>query len=154
AAGAIDAILRRRGTLETSMATSDRASSPAELTVRAIVLGAFLALVFGAANTYLAMKAGQTVAATIPAAVVALALARVWGGTVQEQNIARTSASVGEALVSGAAFTVPAFLFAGIWKDLRSHYWEASLILLTGGLIGTFFIIVLRRPLCNDPQLP
>jgi OPT family oligopeptide transporter len=136
------------------MRNGDKPAAPAELTVRAILLGIFLALVFGAANTYLAMRAGQTVSATIPAAVVALALARVWGGTVQEQNTARTSASVGEALIAGAAFTIPAFLFAGIWKDLQSHYWEASFIMLTGGLIGTFFIIVLRRPLCVDAGLP
>ena len=74
---------------------------PAELTVKAVVLGLLLALVFGAANAYLGMKAGQTVAATIPAAVIAMALFRLPAlrGTIQEQNIVRTAASVGEALV-------------------------------------------------------
>ena len=134
---------------------------PAELTVKAVALGLFLALVFGAANAYLGMRAGQTVAATIPAAVIAMALFRLPGfrGTILEQNIVRTSASVGEALVAGAIFTIPAFLLAEVdgtrlWTDLRSHYWEATLILLVGGLLGVFFIIALRRPLCVDAGLP
>lgn len=135
--------------------------APAEMTLKAVGLGLFLSLVFGAANAYLGMKAGQTVAATIPAAVIAMALFRLpaFRGTVQEQNIARTAASVGEALVAGAIFTIPAFLMVEmngerLWQDLREHYWEASFILLVGGLVGVFFIIVLRRPLCVDAKLP
>ena len=136
-------------------------TNPPEMTVKAVGLGLFLALVFGAANAYLGLRAGQTVAATIPAAVVAMALFRLpWmRGTLQEQNIARTAASVGEALVAGAIFTIPAFFLvemdgARLWADLRGHYWEATWILLTGGLIGVFFIILLRRPLCVDAGLP
>lgn len=132
-----------------------------ELTVKAVVLGLFLAFVFGAANAYLGMRAGQTVAATIPAAVIALALFRLpaFRGTILEQNIVRTAASVGEALVAGAIFTLPAFLLAEmdgkkLWPNLREHYWEATLILLVGGLIGVFFIIALRKPLCVDAKLP
>jgi len=127
-----------------------------ELTVKAVGLGIFLAFVFGAANAYLGMKAGQTVAATIPAAVIAMALFRIpaFRGGVLEQNITRTAASVGEALVAGAIFTLPSFVLAGVWTDLRSHYWEATFILLTGGLIGVFFIILLRKPLCVDAGLP
>src|ERR1700723_3896175 len=80
-------------------------------------------------------------------------------GGILEQNITRTAASVGEALVAGASFTIPAFLMVEIGRtrfcaDLRSHYWEATLILLVGGLIGVFFIILLRRPLCVDAPLP
>ena len=111
------------------------------MTWKAVGLGVFLAFVFGAANAYLGMKAGQTVAATIPAAVIAMALFRLpaFRGGILEQNIARTAASVGEALVAGAIFTIPAFMMVDvngkhIWTDLRSHYWEASLILLVGGL--------------------
>ncbi|MEZ5400855.1 MAG: oligopeptide transporter, OPT family [Bryobacteraceae bacterium] len=136
-------------------------SEPAEVTFKAVALGIFLSLVFGAANAYLGMRAGQTVAATIPAAVIAMALFRTprFQGTVQEQNIARTAASVGEALVAGAIFTIPAFVMAEVdgkrlWSDLRAHYWEATFILLIGGLIGVFFIILLRRPLCVDAGLP
>ncbi len=131
------------------------------MTVKAVSLGIFLAFVFGSANAYLGMKAGQTVAATIPAAVIAMALFRIpaFRGGVLEQNITRTAASVGEALVAGAIFTIPAFMMVDIggqhlWTDLRSHYWEATLILLVGGLIGVFFIILLRRPLCVDAPLP
>jgi putative OPT family oligopeptide transporter len=134
---------------------------PAEMTAKALALGLLLSLVFGAANAYLGMKAGQTVAATIPAAVISMALfrRRAFRGTLQEQNIARTAASVGEALVAGAIFTIPAFLLAEmngrrLWQDLRAHYWEAVFILLAGGLAGVFFIIVLRRPLCVEAGLP
>lgn len=130
--------------------------APREMTVKAVALGIFLALVFGAANAYLGMRAGQTVAATLPAAIIAMALFRIpaFRGTLLEQNIARTAASVGEALVAGAIFTIPAFAMVGFWKDLRSHYWEATAILLCGGLIGVFFIILLRKPLVVDADLP
>jgi len=131
------------------------------MTVKAVGLGIFLAFVFGSANAYLGMRAGQTVAATIPAAVIAMALFRIpaFRGNLLEQNITRTAASVGEALVAGAIFTIPAFMMVEIdgqrlWSDLRSHYWEATLVLLVGGLIGVFFIILLRRPLCVDAPLP
>src|SRR5579864_645937 len=131
------------------------------MTVKAVGLGIFLAFVFGAANAYLGMRAGQTVAATIPAAVIAMALFRIpaFRGGILEQNITRTAASVGEALVAGAIFTIPAFMMVELdgrrlWSDLRSHYWEATLVLLVGGLIGVFFIILLRRPLCVEADLP
>ena len=131
------------------------------MTPKAVVLGIFLALVFGAANAYLGMRAGQTVAATIPAAVIAMALFRIpaFRGGILEQNIARTAASVGEALVAGAIFTIPAFIMVGsggvrLWPDLRSHYWDATLILLCGGLIGVFFIILLRRAFVVEADLP
>ena len=82
----------------------------AELTVKAVLLGVLMAIGLGAANAYLGMKAGLTVAATFPAAVVAMAALRILGGTVLEENVARTTASVGEALVAGAIFTIPAFM--------------------------------------------
>lgn len=129
--------------------------------MKAVSLGVFLALVFGAANAYLGMRAGQTVAATLPAAVIAMALFRIpaFRGGILEQNIARTAASVGEALVAGAIFTIPAFVMVEVggtrlWTDLRSHYWDATLILLCGGLLGVFFIILLRRALVVDAGLP
>src|SRR6266853_2211445 len=131
------------------------------MTLKAVGLGIFLAFVFGSANAYLGMRAGQTVAATIPAAVIAMALFRIpaFRGVLLEQNITRTAAAVGEALVAGAIFTIPSFMMVEIngtrlWSDLRSHYWEATLVLLVGGLIGIFFIILLRRPLCVDAPLP
>ena len=137
-------------------------SRESEFTSKAVLTGVILAAVFGAANAYLGMKAGQTVAATIPAAVIAIALFRLpfFRGGVLEQNITRTAASVGEALVAGAIFTIPAFMMVNVggrrlWTDLRTHYWVGTLILLAGGLLGVFFIIILRRPLCvESPALP
>ncbi|MCZ2080073.1 MAG: oligopeptide transporter, OPT family [Bryobacteraceae bacterium] len=137
------------------------ASNAPEMTVKAVGLGIFLAFVFGSANAYLGMRAGQTVAATIPAAVVAVAVFRIpaFRGGLLEQNITRTAASVGEALVAGAIFTIPAFMMVDVggvrlWADMRAHYWDATMILLAGGLIGVFFIILLRRPLVVDADLP
>src|SRR6202158_6087309 len=111
--------------------------APPEMTVKAVVVGLLLSLLFGAANAYLGMKAGQTIAATIPAAVIAIAVFRLpyMRGGVLEQNIARTAASVGEALVAGAIFTIPAFMMVEIdgvhlWANLRQHYWQSVLILM------------------------
>ncbi|MDA2930208.1 oligopeptide transporter, OPT family [Acidobacteria bacterium AH-259-O06] len=123
-----------------------------ELTVKAVVLGVVMAIVLGAANAYLGMKAGLTVAATFPAAVVAMAALRGLKGSVLEENIARTTASVGEALVAGAIFTIPAFVISGVWDRLR--YWESTLIMLIGGLLGVLFIIVLRRTMVEEAELP
>ena len=123
-----------------------------ELTFRAVFLGVLMAIVLGAANAYLGMRAGLTVAATFPAAVVAMAALRLMGGSVLEENIARTTASVGEALVAGAIFTIPAFVISGVWDELR--YWESTAIMLVGGLLGVLFIIVLRRTLVVEADLP
>ena len=123
-----------------------------ELSFRAVALGTLMAIVLGAANAYLGMKAGLTVAATFPAAVVAMAALRVMGGSVLEENMARTTASVGEALVAGAIFTIPAFVISGVWDEL--HYWESTAIMLVGGLLGVLFIIVLRRTLVVEADLP
>ncbi len=123
-----------------------------ELTVRAVVLGVLMAIVLGAANAYLGMRAGLTVAATFPAAVVAMAALRGVGGSVLEENISRTTASVGEALVAGAIFTIPAFVISGVWDELR--YWESTAIMLIGGLLGVLFIIVLRRTMVVEADLP
>jgi putative OPT family oligopeptide transporter len=136
-------------------------STEREFTLKAVLAGIVMAAIFGAANAYLGMKAGQTVAATIPAAVIAIALFRLpfFRGGVLEQNLTRTAASVGEALVAGAIFTIPAFMMVNVggqrlWTDLRSHFWTGTLILLAGGLLGVFFIIILRRPLCVESDLP
>ena len=130
-----------------------------EFTVKAVLLGIVMAVVLGAANAYLGLKAGQTVSASFPAAVIAIAAFRLpfMRGTVLEQNITRTAASVGEALVAGAIFTVPAFVIANVggerlWTDF--NYWEASFILLIGGVLGVMFIIILRRTLTVDADLP
>jgi len=89
-------------------------TSMRELSFKAIILGVVMAVVLGAANAYLGLRAGMTVSATFPAAVIAIAALRIFKGSVLEENIARTTASVGEALVAGAIFTLPAFLLSGV----------------------------------------
>ena len=123
-----------------------------ELTFKALLLGIVMAIVLGAANAYLGMKAGLTVAATFPAAVVAMAALRGLKGSVLEENITRTTASVGEALVAGAIFTIPAFVISGVWDRLR--YWESTFIMLVGGVLGVLFVIVLRRTMVEEADLP
>ena len=123
-----------------------------ELTFKAVALGAVMAIILGAANAYLGMRAGLTVAATFPAAVVAMAALRGLGGSVLEENIARTTASVGEALVAGAIFTIPAFVISGVWDEI--HYWESTAIMVVGGTLGVLFIIILRRTLVVEADLP
>jgi len=125
--------------------------SMAELTVKAVLLGAVMAVVLGAANAYLGLKAGLTVAATFPAAVVAMAALRAFGGTILEENLARTAASVGEALVAGAIFTLPAFVIAGAWDHIE--YWYSTIIMAIGGVLGVLFVIVLRRTLVVESDL-
>jgi putative OPT family oligopeptide transporter len=115
--------------------------------------------VLGAANAYLGLKAGLTISATFPAAVLAIAAFRLpfLRGNVLEQNIARTTASVGEALVAGAIFTLPAFVLVEMdGERLWQHfdYWESSAILLVGGLLGVLFVILLRHTLVVDAELP
>ncbi len=131
----------------------------AEFTLKAILLGLVMAVVLGAANAYLGLKAGLTISATFPAAVVAIAAFRLpfMRGTILEQNIARTTASVGEALVAGAIFTIPAFVMVEMdGERLWTHfnYWETSAILLVGGVLGILFVIMLRRTLVVDAELP
>lgn len=126
--------------------------SMAELTIKAVLLGTLMAVVLGAANAYLGMKVGLTVAATFPAAVVAMAALRPFRGTILEENVARTTASVGEALVAGAIFTIPAFVIAGVWEEI--HLLESAAIMLIGGVLGVLFVIVLRRTLVEEAGLP
>lgn len=122
-----------------------------EFTFRAVFLGVLMAIVLGAANAYLGMKVGLTVAATFPAAVVAMAALRPFKGTILEENIARTTASVGEALVAGAIFTIPAFVISGVWDELRIL--DTIAIMMVGGVLGVLLIIILRRTMVEDPTL-
>ena len=81
-----------------------------EFTLRAVLLGLFMTVVLGAANAYLGLRAGITIAATYPAAVIAMAAMRAWKGSLLEENIARTAGSIGESVAAGAIFTLPAFV--------------------------------------------
>ena len=80
-----------------------------EFTWRALLLGLVMSVVLGAANAYLGLRAGQTIAATYPAAVIGMAVLRVFKGSILEENIARTAGSIGESVAAGAVFTMPAF---------------------------------------------
>src|SRR5579863_6419960 len=86
-----------------------------EFTLRALLLGLVMTIVLGAANAYLGLRAGITIAATYPAAVISMAVLRAWKGSLLEENIARTAGSIGESVAAGAIFTLPAFLLAKAW---------------------------------------
>ncbi len=123
-----------------------------ELTFKSVTLGVLLAMILGSANVYLGLKAGMTVAATFPAAVIAMAVLRIFKGNILEENIARTTASVGEALAAGAIFTIPAFVISGVWDEF--NYWESTVLMLVGGILGVLLITILRKTLVQDTSLP
>jgi putative OPT family oligopeptide transporter len=135
----------------------DAKSTLKELTIPPLILGALMAVVLGAANVYLGLKAGMTVAATFPAAVISMAVLRIFRGNILEENIARTTGAVGEALAAGAIFTVPAFVIVGAWDNIdvfSSNWWLATALLAVGGVLGVFFVILLRRTFVEDASLP
>ncbi|MDR0560837.1 MAG: oligopeptide transporter, OPT family [Prevotellaceae bacterium] len=129
-----------------------------EFTVRALLIGLVLAVVLGAANAYLGLKAGMTIAATYPAAVIGMAILRLFKGSILEENFTRTVGSIGESVAAGAIFTLPAFYISGVWSNEEfsslSSYITASLILITGGSLGVLFVALLRRVMVEDRELP
>ncbi|MEJ5350379.1 MAG: oligopeptide transporter, OPT family [Melioribacteraceae bacterium] len=128
----------------------------AEFTVRALVIGLIMSVVLGAANAYLGLKAGMTIAATYPAAVIGMALLKLMKGTILEENFARTVGSIGESIAAGAIFTLPAFYIAGIWVqfDTLSNYLISTAIMFVGGVLGIMFVALLRRVMVEDAELP
>ena len=126
-----------------------------EFTLRAVLIGLVLTGILGAANAYLGLKAGMTIAATYPAAVISMALLRLMKGSLLEENIARTVGSIGESVAAGAVFTIPAFVMAGLWSGLtREQYWKAVALMMIGGTLGILFVTLLRRVMVEDPELP
>ena len=123
-----------------------------ELTLRAVLVGLLLAIVMGAANVYLGLKAGMTVSASIPAAVMALLILRgvFRGGTLLEANQVQTAASAGESLAAGIIFTMPALLLIGAWQQFDLLL--TTLIAFTGGLLGVLFMIPMRRVFVVHPN--
>src|SRR5580693_10604529 len=105
-----------------------------EFTLRALLLGLVLTVILGAANAYLGLHAGITIAATYPAAVIAMAAVRAWKGSLLEENIARTAGSIGEGIAAGAIFTIPAFLIAKAWPSFRpaDAYWKSTALIMVG----------------------
>ncbi|HPT25798.1 MAG TPA: oligopeptide transporter, OPT family [Bryobacteraceae bacterium] len=128
----------------------------AEFTLKAVLLGLIMTIVLGAANAYLGLRAGQTIAATYPAAVIGMAILRVLKGSILEENMARTVGSIGESVAAGAIFTIPAFVIAKAWPafDTVEAYWQSSALMLVGGVLGILFVTLLRRVMVEDPDLP
>ncbi len=127
-----------------------------EFTLRAMLLGLLLTVVLGAANAYLGLRAGITIAATYPAAVIAMAVLRAWKGSLLEENIARTAGSIGESVAAGAIFTIPAFLLARAWTSFRpaDAYWKSTALIMVGSILGVLFISLVRRVMVEDAELP
>lgn len=137
---------------EAESANKSRGPIP-ELTLRVIVLGLVLSVVMGAANVYLGLKAGMTVSASIPAAVVAMLILRAMGGgSILEANQVQTTASAGESLAAGIIFTMPALILVGAWQSF--DFLTTTLVAFTGGLLGILFMIPMRRVFVTGDQNP
>ncbi len=127
-----------------------------EFTLKALLIGLVMCVVLGAANAYLGLKAGMTIAATYPAAVIGMAVLRVMKGNILEENFARTVGSIGESVAAGAIFTIPAFFIAKIWINFTStaNYLQSTVIMFVGGVLGIMFVALLRRVMVEDKDLP
>ena len=128
-----------------------------EFTARAVILGLVMCVVLGAANAYLGLKAGQTIAATYPAAVIGMAVLRLFkDSTILEENIARTAGSIGESVAAGAVFTIPAFVISRSWLDFSpgTAYWKSTALMMIGAVLGVLFVSLVRRVLVEDDSLP
>jgi putative OPT family oligopeptide transporter len=127
-----------------------------EFTFRAIFLGAIMAMIMGAANAYLGLKAGMTIAATYTTAVIGMAVIKGLKGTILEENTARTVGSIGGNIASGAVFVLPAFFITKVWMPFFTleHYLISALILIVAGYLGIMFASILRRVLVEDKDLP
>ena len=126
-----------------------------EFTLRAVILGLIMTVVLGAANMYLGLRAGMTIAATYPAAVIGMALLKLVKGSLLEENMARTIGSIGESVAAGATFTIPAFVISGMWPALGAdNYWQGVALMMVGGTLGILFVTLLRRVMVEDPELP
>src|SRR6187549_1561184 len=125
----------------------------AEFTIKSVLTGAAFGIVFGAATVYLALKAGLTVSASIPIAVIAITLGRrLLKTTILKNNIIQTTGSAGESIAAGVVFTLPGFLFlsAGSAGESFFSYWPIFLLASLGGILGTLMMIPLRKSLIVD----
>jgi putative OPT family oligopeptide transporter len=124
----------------------DAGESVAEFSLRAIVLGALFGILFGAVSVYVGLRAGLTVSASIPIAVLSISILRAFGrSTILENNIVQTTGSAGESAAAGVIFTMPALIFLGY--ALNTEYWRIFLLASLGGTLGVLFMIPLRRQL-------
>ena len=123
-----------------------------EITLKAVLLGAFLSVVLSAANAYFGLYAGLTVSASIPAAVLSMAFLKVFkNSNILENNLVQTAASAGESLVAGVIFTIPALVIMGYWDQF--NYFETTVIAMCGGVLGVLFTIPLRNALIVKEKL-
>ncbi|MEO8463894.1 MAG: oligopeptide transporter, OPT family [Gammaproteobacteria bacterium] len=123
-----------------------------QLTIKATVLGLILSALLAGANAYLGMFAGLTVSASIPSAVISMAVLRMWrNSNILENNMVQSIASSGEAIAAGVIFTFPALILLNYWKAF--DYWWVTVIAGVGGLLGVLFTIPLRRSLIVEQQL-
>lgn len=123
-----------------------------EITLKGFLLTLVLSVLLAAANAYLGLFAGMTVSASIPAAVVSMAVLRWFGrSNILENNIVQTGASAGESLAAGAIFTLPALVILGAWAGFA--YWEVTLLVGFGGLLGVLFTVPLRRAFITESPL-
>lgn len=123
-----------------------------EVTIKAFILGAILSIILSAANAYLGLFAGLTVSASIPAAVLSMAILKLFkNSNILENNIVQTAASAGESIAAGAIFTFPALILMDYWTDFS--YLETALIALCGGVLGVLFTIPLRSALIVKQKL-
>ncbi len=131
-------------------------SKTTEFTFRAVFLGVLMAVVMSAANAYLGLKAGMTIAATYTTAVIGMAVNKALKGSLLEENAARTVGSIGGNVAAGAIFTLPSFFIASVWPSFFSfeHYLLCTVILVVAGILGIMFVTVLRRVLVEDADLP
>lgn len=128
------------------------AQPPLELTLRAILLGLLLSVVMGAANVYVGLKAGMTVSASIPAAVMAMLVFRFFfrHSSILEANQVQTCASAGESLAAGIIFTMPALILIGHWESF--NFWVVTMVAFCGGLLGILFMIPMRKVFVVDNE--
>src|SRR5436190_23002938 len=122
--------------------------SPAEFTVKAVVLGVLFGLIFGASTVYLGLRAGLTVSASIPIAVLAISVLKKFGGsTILENNIVQTIGSAGESVAGGVVFTIPALIFLLPDGPKYFNYTQIMMLSFAGGILGVLMMVPLRRAL-------
>src|SRR5512147_2810695 len=122
--------------------------SPAEFTIKAVIIGSLFGLLFGASTVYLGLRAGLTVSASIPIAVLAISvLKRLGGSTILENNIVQTIGSAGESVAGGVVFTIPALIFLTPEGPGYFNYYQISVLTFAGGILGVLMMVPLRRAL-------
>src|SRR5262245_39250874 len=122
--------------------------SPAEFTIKAVVIGVLFGLLFGASTVYLGLRAGLTVSASIPIAVLAISvLKRLGGSTILENNIVQTIGSAGESVAGGVVFTIPALIFLTPEGPAYFSYFQIAMLAFAGGILGVLMMVPLRRAL-------